>query len=137
MEERLGVEGTPRPPRGPMLNGSWRSNVTQDRYEAMVDAAREHILAGDAYQVVPSQRFSKPLGARPFDVYRCLRGINPSPYMYYLSLGGDRHLVGTSPEVLVRVEGDQVTTRPLAGTRRRGATTEQDLELEAELLADA
>jgi anthranilate synthase component 1 len=103
----------------------------------MVDAAKEHILAGDAFQVVLSQRFSKRLGARPFDVYRCLRGINPSPYMYYLSLGGDRHVVGTSPEVLVRVEGDQVTTRPLAGTRRRGATAEQDRELEDELLADS
>jgi anthranilate synthase component 1 len=103
----------------------------------MVDAAREHILAGDAFQVVLSQRFSRPLAARPFDVYRCLRGINPSPYMYYLSLGQDRHVVGTSPEMLVRVEGDSVVTRPLAGTRRRGADREADVALERELLADA
>src|SRR5256714_8172594 len=102
----------------------------------MVDAAGEHILAGDAFQVVLPQRFPKPLAARPFDVYRQLRGINPSPYMYHLSLGGGRHVVGTSPEVLVRVEGDRVETRPLAGTRRRGADAEQDLALERELLAD-
>src|ERR1700686_5656007 len=87
----------------------------------MVDAAREHILAGDAFQIVVSQRFRKPLEATPFDVYRCLRAINPSPYMYYLSLGGDRHVVGRAPEKLIQVEGKRVETRPLAGTRRRGA----------------
>jgi anthranilate synthase component 1 len=137
MQARL--EGTPpAATEKPDANGgTWRSNVSRGHFESMVDAAKEHILAGDAFQVVLSQRFSKRLGARPFDVYRCLRGINPSPYMYYLSLGGDRHVVGTSPEVLVRVEGDQVTTRPLAGTRRRGATAEQDRELEDELLADS
>jgi anthranilate synthase component 1 len=102
----------------------------------MVDAARERILAGDAFQVVLSQRFSKPLGARPFDVYRQLRAINPSPYMYHLALGGDRHVVGTSPELLVRVEGDRVETRPLAGTRRRGAADDEDGAMERELLAD-
>ena len=99
----------------------WESNVTKGQYEAMVDAAREHILAGDAFQIVVSQRFRKPLEASAFDVYRCLRAINPSPYMYYLSLGGDRHVVGTSPEKLIQVEGKRVETRPLAGTRRRGA----------------
>jgi anthranilate synthase component 1 len=137
MQARL--EGTPpAAAQKPDVNGeTWRSNVSRGHFESMVDAAKEHILAGDAFQVVLSQRFSKRLGARPFDVYRCLRGINPSPYMYYLSLGGDRHVVGTSPEVLVRVEGDQVTTRPLAGTRRRGATADQDRELEDELLADS
>jgi anthranilate synthase component 1 len=102
----------------------------------MVDAAREHILAGDAFQVVLSQRFAKPLGARPFDVYRCLRGVNPSPYMFHLALGGERYVTGTSPEALVRVEDGRVETRPLAGTRRRGADPEQDLALEIELLAD-
>jgi anthranilate synthase component 1 len=137
MQARL--EGTAAvPAHKPEVDGAtWRSNVSRGHFESMVDAAREHILAGDAFQVVLSQRFSKRLGARPLDVYRCLRGINPSPYMYYLCLGDDRHVVGTSPEVLVRVEGDQVTTRPLAGTRRRGATAEQDRELERELLADA
>ena len=136
MEERLQARPEP-PPRPPQVNGAgWRSNVTRGQYESMVDAAREHILAGDAFQVVLSQRFSKPLAARPFDVYRQLRGINPSPYMYYLSLGGGRHIVGTSPELLVRVEGDRVETRPLAGTRRRGTDGEQDEALERELKAD-
>jgi anthranilate synthase component I len=137
MEERLLLERPPRPaPRPPASDAAWRSNVSRGQFEAMVDAAREHILAGDAFQVVLSQRFSKPLAARPFDVYRCLRGINPSPYMYHLSLGEGRHVVGTSPEVLVKVEGDRVVTRPLAGTRRRGVDREQDAALERELLAD-
>jgi anthranilate synthase component 1 len=87
--------------------------------------------------VVLSQRLSRPLAARPFDVYRCLRGINPSPYMYYLSLGEDRHVVGTSPELLLRVEDRAIVSRPLAGTRRRGAGRDEDLALERELLADA
>lgn len=114
----------------------WESNVTKGQYEAMVDAAREYILAGDAFQIVVSQRYSKPLEASPFDVYRCLRAINPSPYMYFLSLGGDRHVVGTSPEKLIQVEGKRVETRPLAGTRRRGADPAEDVALERELLAD-
>ncbi len=114
----------------------WESNVTPGQFHAMVDAAKEHILAGDAFQVVVSQRFRKQLEASPFDVYRCLRAINPSPYMYYLSLGGDRHVVGTSPEKLVQVEGRRVETRPLAGTRRRGADPAEDDRLEKELLAD-
>ncbi|HEV2414506.1 MAG TPA: anthranilate synthase component I [Candidatus Dormibacteraeota bacterium] len=114
----------------------WQSNVTQGQYHAMVDAAREHILGGDAFQVVVSQRFHKPLGAAPFDVYRCLRAINPSPYMFFLALGGNRHVVGTSPEKLVQVEGRRVETRPLAGTRRRGADPAEDKRLEKELLSD-
>jgi anthranilate synthase component I len=137
MEARLRAE--PRASTAPALPPDgleWASNVSRGQYESMVDAAREHILAGDAFQVVLSQRFSRPLAARPFDVYRCLRAINPSPYMFYLSLGDDRHIVGTSPELLVRVDGDGVVTRPLAGTRRRGADPEQDLALERELLAD-
>jgi anthranilate synthase component 1 len=149
MEERLlgasaadehfrarGSAPSPRPASAGGEGAVWASNVTRGQYESMVDAAREHILAGDAFQVVPSQRFRKPLAARPFDVYRCLRGINPSPYMYYLSLGGDRHVVGTSPELLARVVGDLVVNRPLAGTRRRGRDPEQDAALERELLAD-
>lgn len=136
MELRLASERPPAPPK-PEVNGAvWTSNVEQGAYEAMVDAAREYILAGDAFQVVPSQRFRKPLGARPFDVYRCLRGVNPSPYMYHLALGGGRYIVGTSPEVLVRVEDGLVTVRPLAGTRRRGDDAGQDEALERELLAD-
>src|SRR5438477_11746629 len=114
----------------------WEPNMTRGQFHAMVDAAREHILAGDAFQVVVSQRFRKHLAASPFAVYRCLRAINPSPYMFFLALGGDRHVVGTSPEKLVQVEGRRVETRPLAGTRRRGADPVEDSRLEKELLND-
>jgi len=135
MERRLGSDQVASYPRG--TDGArWESNVTKGQFESMVDAAREHILAGDAFQIVVSQRFRKPLEASPFDVYRCLRAINPSPYMYYLSLGGDRHVVGTSPEKLIQVEGARVETRPLAGTRRRGADPAEDMKLEKELLSD-
>ncbi|TAN32909.1 anthranilate synthase component I [bacterium] len=135
MEMRLAGDPAPAAPRG--ANGArWQSNVTEGQFHGMVDAAREHILAGDAFQIVVSQRFRKPLEASPFDVYRCLRAINPSPYMYFLALGGDRHVVGTSPEKLVQVEGRRVETRPLAGTRRRGADPAEDLRLEKELLSD-
>ncbi len=135
MEERLGGDPPPPAPRG-VDGAKWASNVTRGQFHAMVDAAREHILGGDAYQVVVSQRFQKPLAAAPFDVYRCLRAINPSPYMYFIALGGDRHVVGTSPEKLVQVEGDRVETRPLAGTRRRGTDPVDDARLEKELLSD-
>ena len=135
MEKRLASDQVATFQRG--TDGvRWESNVTPGQFHAMVDAAKEHILAGDAFQVVVSQRFRKQLEASPFDVYRCLRAINPSPYMYYLSLGGDRHVVGTSPEKLVQVEGRRVETRPLAGTRRRGADPAEDDRLEKELLAD-
>ena len=135
MEERLESDQVAVWPRG--VDGSpWKSNVTPGQFHAMVDAAREHILAGDAFQIVVSQRFQKPLAASPFDVYRCLRAINPSPYMFFLALGGDRHVVGTSPEKLVQVEGRRVETRPLAGTRRRGANPAEDASLEKELLND-
>jgi anthranilate synthase component 1 len=135
MESALAGQPVPEP-RPTSEPAEWAPNVSRDRFESMVGEARERILAGDAFQVVLSQRFSKPLRARPFDVYRCLRGVNPSPYMYFLSLGEGRQVVGTSPEVLVRVEGRRVETRPLAGTRRRGADSQADAELERELLAD-
>jgi len=135
MERRLAADLTPAPPRG--VDGArWEPNVTKGQFLAMVDAAREYIMGGDAFQIVPSQRFRKPLGASPFDVYRCLRAINPSPYMFFLALGGDRHVVGTSPEKLVQVEGRRVETRPLAGTRRRGGDPAEDRRLEKELLGD-
>jgi anthranilate synthase component 1 len=135
MEKRLAGDQPASSARG--ADGSkWESNVTRGQYHAMVDAAREHILGGDAFQVVVSQRFQKSLAATPFDVYRCLRAINPSPYMFFLALGGDRHVVGTSPEKLVQVEDRRVETRPLAGTRRRGADPEEDRRLEKELLSD-
>ncbi|HYL07609.1 MAG TPA: chorismate-binding protein [Candidatus Udaeobacter sp.] len=135
MEARLA--GDPPPPPAHGADGArWEPNVARGQFYAMVDAAREYIVGGDAFQVVPSQRFSKPLAANAFDVYRCLRAINPSPYMYFLALGGDRHVVGTSPEKLVQVEGRRVETRPLAGTRRRAADPAEDQGLEKELLAD-
>jgi anthranilate synthase component 1 len=135
MEKSLAGDQPPAPARG--ADGArWESNVTPGQFHAMVDAAREHIMGGDAFQVVVSQRFRKPLEATPFDVYRCLRAINPSPYMFFLALGGDRHVVGTSPEKLVQVEGRRVETRPLAGTRRRGADPAEDQRLEKELLSD-
>jgi anthranilate synthase component I len=135
MERRLAEDPVPPAPAG--TDGfDWEANMSPGRFHAMVDAAREHILAGDAFQVVVSQRFRKRLAARPFDIYRCLRAINPSPYMFFVSLGGDRHVVGTSPEKLVQVEGRRVETRPLAGTRRRGADPAEDVRLEKELLSD-
>ena len=135
MEKRLASDALPTSTHG--TDGArWESNVTKGQFHAMVDAAREYIIGGDAFQIVPSQRFQKPLAASPFDVYRCLRAINPSPYMYFLALGGDRHVVGTSPEKLVQVEGRRVETRPLAGTRRRGADPAEDQRLEKELLSD-
>ena len=111
------------------------SNMTKQQYEAMVDAAKEYIKAGDIIQIVPSQRLSVPLQADPLDVYRALRSINPSPYMYYLNYD-DMKLIGTSPEILVTEDRGVVTTRPIAGTRRRGKTEEEDRALEVELLAD-
>ncbi|HEV2249188.1 MAG TPA: anthranilate synthase component I family protein [Candidatus Limnocylindria bacterium] len=135
MEHRLAGDQLPAGPRG-VDGAAWQSNVTRGQFHAMVDAAREHIMGGDAFQVVVSQRFHKPLAATPFDVYRCLRAINPSPYMFFVALGGDRHVVGTSPEKLVQVEDRRVETRPLAGTRRRGADQAEDRRLEEELLHD-
>jgi anthranilate synthase component 1 len=135
MERRLAED--PGTPASVGEDGvAWQPNMSRGHFHAMVDAAKEHILAGDAFQIVVSQRFRKRLAARPFDMYRCLRAINPSPYMFFISLGGGRHVVGTSPEKLVQVEGRRVETRPLAGTRRRGADPAEDLRLEKELLAD-
>jgi anthranilate synthase component 1 len=113
----------------------YQSNFTQSAYEAAVSKAKEYIQAGDIFQVVLSQRLQAETRARPFDIYRALRVINPSPFMFYLDAGPVR-LIGASPEIMVRVEGDRVTVRPLAGTRRRGTTDEEDARLAAELLAD-
>jgi anthranilate synthase component 1 len=108
------------------------SNVSRDQFESMVRTAKEHIAAGDIYQVVLSQRFETALAADPFTVYRALRHVNPSPYMYFLRLG-DRSIVGSSPEMLVRVEGHNVQTHPIAGTRPRGRNEEEDIRLAEEL----
>ena len=100
-----------------------------------VEKSKEYILSGDVFQVVLSQRMSVPFKARPLDVYRALRALNPSPYMYFIDLG-DTQIVGSSPEVLVRVQNRQVTLRPIAGTRHRGDSVDEDKRLEAELLSD-
>jgi anthranilate synthase component I len=112
-----------------------QSTFTQDEYGAAVERAVEYIRAGDIIQVVPSQRLSRPLTAHPFSVYRALRAINPSPYMYLLHLD-DTYVVGASPEMLVQVEDGTVRTRPIAGTRPRGRTDAEDAGLAADLLGD-
>ena len=111
------------------------SDFTEQQYEAAVERVKEYVLAGDVMQVVPSRRMSIPFDAPPLNLYRALRNLNPSPYMYFLDLG-DFHIVGSSPEILARLERGLVTVRPIAGTRRRGRTEEEDGALEAELLAD-
>jgi anthranilate synthase component 1 len=108
------------------------SNVTRERFEEMARTAKEYIAAGDIYQVVLSQRFETRFDVDPFMAYRALRHVNPSPYMYFLRMGG-RAIVGSSPEMLVRVEGRAMQTHPIAGTRPRGATAEDDLRLAEEL----
>ncbi len=108
------------------------SNVSRDEFESMVRTAKEYIAAGDIYQVVLSQRFETPLAADPFTVYRALRHVNPSPYMYFLRLG-DRSIVGSSPEMLVRVEGHKIQTHPIAGTRPRGRNEDEDMRMAEEL----
>ncbi len=114
----------------------YQSNFTPDDFERAVVKAQEYIRAGDIFQVVLSQRYATQTTAHPFDIYRTLRVVNPSPFMFYLSLGSDLRLVGSSPEIMVRVEGDKVTIRPLAGTRKRGKTEEEDQRLADELIAD-
>lgn len=123
------------PARGQWDEGAVESNFTGQEYEKVVEAAKEYIKAGDIVQVVPSQRLSVPVSADPFDIYRALRAINPSPYMYYLKLG-DVKIAGSSPEVMVRTEEGRVTMRPIAGTNRRGSTEDEDKELAEELLSD-
>ncbi|MEE9316435.1 MAG: anthranilate synthase component I, partial [bacterium] len=110
-----------------------QSNFTRNSFEKIVERAKEYIRAGDIIQTVLSQRLQTKVSAHPFDIYRALRVINPSPYMYYLSLGG-MNLVGSSPEILVRQEGRRVEVRPIAGTRPRGKDEFEDKKLERELL---
>jgi anthranilate synthase component 1 len=112
-----------------------RSNVTPDQFHAMVERAKRYILAGDIFQVVLSQRFAMPFPLPPFALYRALRRLNPSPFLFFLDFGGFA-VVGSSPEILVRLRDGKVTIRPIAGTRPRGRTPEEDKALAAELLAD-
>ncbi|MBF6570245.1 MAG: anthranilate synthase component I [Candidatus Binataceae bacterium] len=136
------IEKLAHPARLPRRQGSLQSaavgpvsNLSRDEYLAQVERAREYIAAGDVIQVVLSQRFEAPLRVHPLNLYRSLRAINPSPYMFYLRLGEDT-LCGASPEVMVRVEGREVTVRPIAGTRSRGVSEAEDLSLERDLLND-
>jgi anthranilate synthase component 1 len=115
--------------------GEITSNITEEAFERIVDKAKKYITAGEAIQVVLSQRLSQPIAVEPFDVYRTLRSINPSPYMFFLDFK-DFYIIGASPEILVRVEDGTVMTRPLAGTRPRGKNQDEDLRLEKELLSD-
>jgi anthranilate synthase component I len=120
-------EGIPRKP--------YNSNFTRERYMEVVEACKEYIRAGDIFQVVPSQRLEVDTAARPFDIYRALRVVNPSPFMFLLTTP-EVTLVGSSPEILVRVEEGEITNRPLAGTRPRGKDAAEDLRLEKDLLDD-
>jgi anthranilate synthase component 1 len=114
---------------------TFESNLTREQFEANVSKIIDYIRAGDAYQVVPSQRWSAETDLNAFSIYRGLRAVNPSPYMYFLDFG-DFQVAGASPEPLVTVTGNRVTTTPIAGTKPRGATAEEDARLAAELLAD-
>ncbi|HEX3452849.1 MAG TPA: anthranilate synthase component I, partial [Solirubrobacteraceae bacterium] len=125
VEPREGERGLP----------TFQSNMTRERFEASVERIVRYIYAGDAFQVVPSQRWSAAVPVEAFSIYRGLRAVNPSPYMYYLDFG-DFQIAGASPEPLLTVTGRHVSTRPIAGTRHRGATPEDDRRIADELLAD-
>ena len=112
-----------------------KSEIGKERFLKAVERSKQYIVDGDIMQVQISQRISQPFDAPPVNLYRALRSINPSPYMFYFDMG-EFHIVGASPEILVRQEGTKVTVRPIAGTRKRGATLEQDQQMEAELRAD-
>ncbi|MBV1881651.1 MAG: anthranilate synthase component I [Pseudomonadales bacterium] len=147
LEELVSLLQSPAPNVLPVIDGreavggrevkesDFVSGLTQAGYEGAVDTIKEYILAGDVMQVVPSQRMSIPYSEPPLNLYRALRYLNPSPYMYHMNLG-DFHVVGSSPEILTRVEQGVVTVRPIAGTRKRGETAEKDLALERELVSD-
>jgi anthranilate synthase component I len=127
----------PRPTNPPPARPEpqFEPNMPRERFEAMVARIVEYVHAGDAFQVVPSQRWSAPVPVEPFSIYRGLRAVNPSPYMYFLDFG-DFEIVGASPEPLVTVSGRRVSTRPIAGTRPRGGDAEEDQRIAAELLTD-
>jgi anthranilate synthase component 1 len=138
-ELRWRLDGpVPRPARPPAADRpapQFQSNMPRSQFKAIVSRIVEYIHAGDAYQVVPSQRWSAPVGVEAFSIYRGLRAVNPSPYMYFLDFG-DFEIAGASPEPLITVSGRSVATRPIAGTRPRGATGEEDRQLADDLLAD-
>ncbi|GAB2796817.1 anthranilate synthase component I [Halomonas shantousis] len=121
--------------RSAVEEGHFTSGFTEEGFKAAVEKIKEYVLSGDVMQCVPSQRMSIPYQAPPLDLYRALRSLNPSPYMFFFNLA-DHHVVGSSPEILTRLEDGEVTVRPIAGTRKRGHNEEEDLALEADLLAD-
>ncbi len=128
----------PRPARPPQRDRAapqFASNMSPEQFKANVARIIEYVYAGDAFQVVPSQRWSAPVPVEAFSIYRGLRAVNPSPYMYFLDFG-DFELAGASPEPLITVHGRHVSTRPIAGTRPRGANPEEDRQIAEELLAD-
>ena len=137
IEDGLGkpVPATPGHEARQVNEADFVSGFTEDGFKSAVDKARQYIIDGDIMQVVLSQRLTIPYRARPVELYRALRSLNPSPYMYYLDLG-DHHVVGSSPEILVHLEDDQITVRPIAGTRPRGEDEASDKLLEQDLLAD-
>jgi anthranilate synthase component 1 len=138
LEQRLRLAGTGyglRVRGEAIKEGDFSYGFEREDFIAAVEKCKEYIFAGDVFQVVLSQRMSVPYQARPLDVYRSLRALNPSPYMYFIDLG-ETQIVGSSPEVLVRVQNRRVTVRPIAGTRPRGVTTAEDRALAEELLAD-
>ena len=138
IEARL-QEAVPPQPSAPGRNGHVTTPHTQQSdFEAAVRKAKDYITAGDIFQVVVSQRLERPTDAQPFAIYRALRRVNPSPYMFYLDLGGDpaTRLIGSSPEMLVRLQGRRAEVRPIAGTRPRGRTAEEDAELVHDLQTD-
>ncbi len=135
------VEKLQKPPvhfkksAGSAKHSEIESNFSKEEFGKIVEEAKEHIRAGDIIQVVLSQRFERKTDAEPFNIYRALRSINPSPYMYYLNFG-DCRVIGSSPEILVRCEDEVVEVRPIAGTRRRGKDEAEDIRMEEELLSD-
>jgi anthranilate synthase component 1 len=133
LETRLNRQ--PKPARQSVSEDDFTSEFTREGFESAVDAARQYIIDGDAMQIVLSQRLSIPFKSEPIDLYRALRSLNPSPYMYYLNLD-DHYVVGSSPEILVRLEDQAVTVRPIAGTRPRDRDVARDAALEKELLSD-
>lgn len=127
---------TPSVPQPPVVLGNEAvSNVGKDGYEGFVTKLKHHIVEGDIFQAVPSQRLARPTSLHPFNVYRHLRSINPSPYMFYVNLD-DFQIVGASPEMLTKVENRTVYTHPIAGTRKRGKTAQEDKALAEDLLSD-
>jgi anthranilate synthase component 1 len=124
------------PENGHPLNEEIKSNVTREEFEENVRQAKEYIAAGDAFQIVLSQRLSRRTSAQPLTIYRALRALNPSPYMFFLRFGDDLTLMGASPEMMVRLEDGVAMVRPIAGTRPRGANAEEDARLAEELMAD-